>query len=108
MYISEKLDLLIQYLLVDPFQALFARVFKREARAPTLTLSIADAPTGRSAGGTLPGVARAFDAASWQASLAPTVRECVHAGARQCSLRAGRRPRTGVMSLFIVNGPIPD
>lgn len=30
MYISEKLDLLVQYLLVNPFQALFSRVFKRE------------------------------------------------------------------------------
>ena len=33
LYISEKLDLLIQYLLVNPFQALYNRVFKREAPA---------------------------------------------------------------------------
>ena len=46
MYISEKLDLLIQYLLVDPFQALFSRVFKREARGSELTLCIADTPAG--------------------------------------------------------------
>ncbi|KAK9839613.1 hypothetical protein WJX81_000929 [Elliptochloris bilobata] len=34
LYINEKLDLLIQYLIVDPFQALYSRVFKRKARLP--------------------------------------------------------------------------
>lgn len=32
-YINDKIDLLIQYLLVDPFQALYSRVRKREVRA---------------------------------------------------------------------------
>ncbi len=31
-YINDKIDLLVQYLLVDPFQALYTRVFKRKAR----------------------------------------------------------------------------
>ena len=39
LYISEKLDLLILYLLVNPFQALYGRVFKREARPRSLALS---------------------------------------------------------------------
>ncbi|EIE18772.1 hypothetical protein COCSUDRAFT_60075 [Coccomyxa subellipsoidea C-169] len=31
-YINDKIDLLVQYLLVDPFQALYTRIFKRKAR----------------------------------------------------------------------------
>ena len=49
LYISEKLDLLIQYLLVNPFQALFSRVFKREARPHSLapcTLAVVPDPWG--------------------------------------------------------------
>ena len=31
-YISDKLDLLIEYLLVDPFQNLYRRIFKHDVR----------------------------------------------------------------------------
>ena len=31
-YISDKIDLLIEYLLVDPFQSLFRRAFKQDVR----------------------------------------------------------------------------
>ena len=34
-YINDKIDLLIEYLLVDPFQALYRRIFKQEVRTPT-------------------------------------------------------------------------
>ena len=33
-YISDKIDLLIEYLLVDPFQSLFRRAFKQDVRTP--------------------------------------------------------------------------
>lgn len=31
-YINDKIDLLVQYLLIDPFQALYSRIRKREVR----------------------------------------------------------------------------
>lgn len=34
-YINEKIDLLVQYLLVDPFQSLYSRIFKHKARIRT-------------------------------------------------------------------------
>ena len=34
-YINDKIDLLVQYLLVDPFQSLYSRVFKHKARICT-------------------------------------------------------------------------
>lgn len=53
LYISEKLDLLIQYLLVNPFQALYSRVFKREARPHSLApckFAMVPDPSGYSRG----------------------------------------------------------
>ena len=37
-YIGDKIDLLIEYLLVDPFQSLFRRAFKQDVRtfSPTM------------------------------------------------------------------------
>lgn len=32
-YINDKIDLLVQYLLVDPFQSLYSRIFKHKVRA---------------------------------------------------------------------------
>ena len=32
-YINDKIDLLIEYLLVDPFQHLFRRIFKHDVRS---------------------------------------------------------------------------
>lgn len=37
-YISDKIDLLIEYLLVDPFQSLFRRAFKQDVRTPSPTM----------------------------------------------------------------------
>ena len=37
-YISDKIDLLIEYLLVDPFQSLFRRAFKQDVRALSPTM----------------------------------------------------------------------
>ena len=37
-YIGDKIDLLIEYLLVDPFQSLFRRAFKQDVRALSPTM----------------------------------------------------------------------
>ena len=39
-YINDKIDLLIEYLLVDPFQALYRRLFKHEVGLPALSLQV--------------------------------------------------------------------
>ncbi len=41
-YINDKIDLLIEYLVVDPFQRLFRRIFKHDVRSigPALTCCI--------------------------------------------------------------------
>ena len=41
-YINDKIDLLVQYLLIDPFQALYSRITKREVHAtpPRTPLSL--------------------------------------------------------------------
>jgi hypothetical protein len=44
MYINDKIDLLVQYLLIDPFQALYSRITKREV--PPCCCSLPSFATG--------------------------------------------------------------
>ncbi len=39
-YINDKIDLLIEYLFVDPFQRLYSRIFKHEVRSVGFSLLV--------------------------------------------------------------------
>ena len=47
-YINDKIDLLIQYLLVDPFKKLYTRIFKHKVRSTIIITCCRNARLGLS------------------------------------------------------------